>query len=67
MAYKLNDYAYSVNGAASITDTIALVPTVNKMSIGAAYNNSLTINGHIAAIRYYKKRLTNFKLQSLTS
>ena len=67
MAYKLNDYAYSLNGAASITDTVALVPTVNRLNIGAAYNNTQVGNGHIASIRYYRKRLPNAKLQTLTA
>lgn len=67
MAYKLNDYAYSLNGAASITDTVALVPTVNRLNIGAAYNNTQVGNGHIQSILYYKKRLPNAKLQTLTT
>jgi hypothetical protein len=67
IAYKLNDCAYSANGGSAIIDTSALIPAVNKLNIGTAQNNSLPLNGHIAAIRYYKKRLTNFKLQSLTS
>jgi hypothetical protein len=38
-----------------------------SLSIGSRGNGaSLFLNGHIAAIRYYKKRLPNAKLQALT-
>jgi hypothetical protein len=67
MAYKLNDYAYSANGAASITDTVALVPTVSRISIGNSHTTGQSLNGHIASIRYFKKRLANAKLQSITA
>jgi hypothetical protein len=67
VAYKLNDCAYSANGASVITDTSALIPTVSRLNIGGAFNNTLAINGHIATLRYYKKRLANAKLTSLTA
>lgn len=67
VAYKLNDCAYSANGAAVITDTSALIPTVSQLNIGMAHNSSLQpLNGHIASIRYFRKRLPNAKLQALT-
>jgi hypothetical protein len=38
-----------------------------SLSIGSRGNGaSVFLNGHIAAIRYYKKRLPNAKLQALT-
>ena len=64
--YKLNDCAYSVNGGAPVLDATASIPTVSRMNIGTAFNNSFSINGTIAAIRYYKKRLANAKLVTLT-
>jgi hypothetical protein len=67
VAYKLNDCAYSANGASAITDTSASIPTFSQLNIGNTYSNNLAINGHIASIRYYKKRLSNAKLQSLTA
>ena len=67
VAYKLNDSAYSSNGSSPITDTAVLIPTVSQMNIGTAFNNTLALNGHIASIRYYKKRLANAKLQTLTT
>jgi len=66
IAYKLNDCAYSLNGASAITDTSASIPTFSQLNIGNAYSNNLAINGHIASIRYYKKRLANAKIQALT-
>lgn len=64
-AYKLNDFASSINGGAAVTDTSGTLPTVDRMRIGAGQGGN-TMCGHIAAIRYYKKRLSNAKLQSLT-
>jgi hypothetical protein len=66
LAYKLNDCAYSLNGASAITDTSALIPTVNRINFGSAYTGQL-LNGHIAAMRYYKKRLANAKLVTLST
>ena len=67
-AYKLNDCAYSANGAAAITDTSALIPTVSQLNIGLSHNSiQQPLNGHIATLRYYKKRLSDAKLQSITA
>ncbi len=66
-AYKLNDCAYSVNGAIPILDASALIPTVSQITIGNAFSGNFHLNGTIAAIRYYKKRLPNAKLQALTA
>ena len=66
VAYKLNDCAYSANGASVIIDTSALIPTVSRLNIGGAFNNTLAINGHIASVRYFKKRLSNSKIQAIT-
>jgi len=68
IAYKLNDCAYAANGASPISDTSALIPNVNSLTVGnvAVAGQAYYLNGHIAAIRYYKKRLPNAKLQTLT-
>jgi hypothetical protein len=67
-SYKLNDCGYSVNGAATITDTSALIPTATRMAIGnaAVLSAAVYLNGTISSMRYYKKRLSNSKLQTLT-
>ena len=67
-AYKVNDFAASLNGASVLTDNAGTVPTVNSLSIGnrGAYGAIYPINGHIARLRYYNTRLTNSQLQGLT-
>lgn len=66
MAYKANDSAGSLNGAAATTDTSVTIPVVNQLSIGnSALNNRL--NGTIKKLSYYPRRLTNTQLQALTS
>jgi hypothetical protein len=65
-AYKVDDFAISANGSTVTNDTSGLVGVgINRLNIGSQ-NDTELINGHIAAIRYYKKRLPNAKLQALT-
>jgi len=70
IAYKLNDYAHSVNGVAPATDTSATVPTVTSMSIGGLQSGwsgaTNYLNGYIQRISYYPVRLSNTTLQALT-
>lgn len=65
-AYKANDFAQSVNGAAVTTDTSGSIPTVSQMVIGNAGWTTGPLNGHIARLRYYRKRLPNATLQLLS-
>jgi hypothetical protein len=61
LAYKLDDVRAALNGALAAADA---PPSV--LPIGA---DNLRIGGdgiHIAAVRFYKKRLPNAKLQALT-
>jgi hypothetical protein len=67
VAYKLNDCAYSANGASPIIDVSASLPTVSRINIGSAFNSTLLLNGHIAQIRYFRKKLSNAKLQTITT
>ena len=63
-AYKLNDFAASLNGGAVATDTAGSLPTPTKIIIGSdgsAYNN-----GHIARLRYFRSRLDNTQLVNLS-
>ena len=67
-AYKSNDFAASYNGAATVTDTSATVPTgFSLMNIGTYTGPTGTMCGHIRSIRYYPTRLTNAQLQALTA
>jgi hypothetical protein len=67
LAYKLNDCAYSLNGGTVATDSTVSIPTVNRLNIGGAFTTGYELNGHIQSLRYFRKRLTNAKLQSLTT
>jgi len=64
-AYKVNDFASSINGGSAVTDTTGTIPTVDRMRIGSGQSGN-TMCGCISAIRYYKKRLPDAKLQALT-
>jgi hypothetical protein len=65
-AYTVNDFAVSKDGAAVVTDTSGTIPTPNQITIGTdAAGNYLC--GHIARLRYYNSRLTNSKLQELST
>ena len=66
--FKLNDLALAVNGGAVATDISQNMPIESRLSIGSSivYGNYY-INGHIARLRYYNTRLTNSKLQELST
>jgi hypothetical protein len=69
--FKLDDYAFYVNNAQIGTDNLGAMPiSVTTFTIGdasAAFSPRLYLNGTLAAIRYYRKRLPNAKLQALTA
>ena len=65
-AYRLNDFAFSHAGIIVGTDESGTPPTPTTMRIGSR-DDGLHINGHIASVQYYRKRLTNAQLQSLTA
>jgi hypothetical protein len=67
MCYKLNDLGISLNGGAVLTDLSQPMPTgIDRLQIG--HNASAnTLCGHIARLRYYPTRLTNTKLQQLST
>lgn len=55
-AWKLNDIAASVNGAAVVTNIVATLPTPTQLAIGS-----------VAHIFGYPQRLTNAQLQALST
>ena len=62
-AYKTNDAISAFNGTLGTLDTTVTLPTnTNQAGIGTAFGA-----GTISSFRYYKKRLPNAKLQSLTA
>jgi hypothetical protein len=66
-AYKANDIAHSVGGAAAGTDVLASIPVVDRLTLGESIAGSLSpLNGHIRSLAYYPTRLPNTQLQALT-
>ena len=63
--YKLNDFAFAYAGGIVGTDTSGTIPSPTVMRIGVR-DDGLAINGHLAAVRYFRKRMDNAKLQALT-
>ena len=66
-AYKLDDFALTLNASAVATDTTATLPTVNTLNIGSRNGGGSPISGHIRRITYYPRRLSNAELQALTA
>jgi hypothetical protein len=64
-AYKVDNFAASLNGAAAVTDTTGTIPTVTQMQIGTGPALA-NVNGTIRRIAYYPTRLANEQLQALT-
>jgi hypothetical protein len=69
VAFKLNDFAGSLNGAAVVTDIVGTIPTTDRITVGFQYNGPPTNqpNGTIRRVKYYSSRLSNAMLQSLTA
>ena len=69
--FKLDDYVLYRNNASIGTDNLgAFIVSPTTMTIGDASSGVGTrayLNGTISAIRYYRKRLANAKLQALTA
>lgn len=66
-AGKLNDFAMSINGLAVVTDTSQPMPVVDRAGIGNSTGTNTAGAVTIASLRYYKKRLPNAKLVTLTA
>jgi hypothetical protein len=71
--YKINDFAYSLNGSSANTDTSGSVPSVAGMQLGGGYSGTSNagssfniVNGHIAKFYYWNTRRPNEILQNLT-
>ena len=66
LAYEGTSFASVTNGGAVTTITRTMPVGLSILRIGNLAEGSFYLSGHIAAIRYYKKRLSNAKLASLT-
>jgi hypothetical protein len=66
-SYAANDARAAFNGTLGTADITVTVPSnLTTLNIGSQSLGSSPHNGHIAAIRYFKKRLSNAKLASFT-
>lgn len=64
---KVDDCAASVNGGAVVSDNTATMTTaLTQLEIGN-FLGANYLNGHIARLRYYPKRLPNATLQKLST
>jgi len=67
-AYKVNDFAATLDGISPATDTSGTLPTVDRLYLGVRYDGaSERLNGHIAKFYYWNTRKSNFFLQNITS
>jgi hypothetical protein len=57
LAYKLDSFAYGQNGATIGTDATGLVPTVNRLDIGALTTSFACC--HIQRVSYWPQRIIN--------
>lgn len=66
-AYKAGDPKIATKGALNVaTAPSAIIPTVNKLDIGNRVNVQ-QLNGHVASLTYFPKRLSNAELQGLSA
>jgi hypothetical protein len=67
IAYEGTAFASTSNGGAIASATRTMPVGLNAMRIGNFTGGSFQLNGHIASIRYYRKRLIDAKLVKLTT
>jgi hypothetical protein len=66
-AYRVNDFAVSLNAGTVATDTSGAIPIVDRMFIGQRTAGSVSLNGTIKKLAYYPKRLANEELVGLST
>jgi hypothetical protein len=67
MAYDGDSVVGVLSGGAVSVETGSTALSFTGMTIGSNRSSNHQMSGHIAAIRYYKKRLPNAKLVTLTT
>jgi len=66
--YKQNDMGVLYDGGSALVDTSGTIPdNISQLGIGTGEALTGYLNGHIKSIKYIPKRLSNAKLQELTS
>ncbi len=66
LAYKGNDCALSGNGAAAVTSTSTVLPTVDRLRLGAT-PGATNLNGWLRRLTYFPTRLPDAQLQARTA
>ena len=64
--YKSGDYGLSVNGSTVSTSSYSANAPALPTDIFIGSRSSFSVNSPISSVRYYKKRLPNAKLQTIT-
>jgi hypothetical protein len=67
LAIAASNAMLCVNGALATAGGGLMPVGVNRMIIGNRADGARNLNGHIASVRYYRKRLPNAKLVTLTT
>jgi hypothetical protein len=65
VSYAFNDYKGCLNGGSVSTDTTALVPVVNTLTIGSTVGT--VFSGYYKRLTYYPQALTSANLQAVTA
>jgi hypothetical protein len=65
-AYKIDDFAATINSGTVSLDTVGTIPVVNQLKIGQQAVGGSVFNGTISKIAYWPERVTNAQLQTLT-
>jgi hypothetical protein len=67
-AYKVNDFALSINASSPTTDTSGSMSVlIDRLFIGSSTTSNSHLNGTIKKLAYYPKRLQNEELVGLTT
>ena len=66
-SYAANNFNAAANGTLATPDTSGSIPVVDRLTIGARGNNTLSINGHIRRIAFFPRAFSAAELQALTS
>jgi hypothetical protein len=65
-AYKTNYFTASANGSANSADTLGVVPTIDRLRIGATATGTACLNGWVKNIYYYPQAFTTAEAQAFS-
>lgn len=66
-AYALNDFSFTANAGTVQTDTSGTLPFVTQMQIGGLTSSVNPLNGHLARLAFYSRKLAPTEQQGITS